>query len=324
MSTDHSIHRATSAAIRAGNGSPDGPARYDVRHTTTYSYSEAVPVCHNQIHLVPRDLPGQRLLSSFIAVDPQPEQVSTHVDSFGNTAGIFAIDEPHSRLVVTSTSRVEVDPPREWRSFRSVPWEEIRDRLRRDLDPATLDARQFTDESPLVRSGPELAAWASESFTPGRPWIEAVVDLTRRIHRDFAYDPAATTTGTPVDEVFRMRRGVCQDFAHLQIACLRSLGLAARYVSGYLSNERRLHGAAGEGAFEAGMVGADASHAWLSCWGGDDGWLDLDPTNDCTAGTLHVTVAWGRDYADVSPVKGVCVGGGRHDVHVAVHVTRIA
>ncbi|MFM7207003.1 MAG: transglutaminase N-terminal domain-containing protein [Planctomycetaceae bacterium] len=315
---------ARSGPIRAGNGSPPGLARYDVRHETCYTYSEVVPVCHNEIHLVPRDLPTQRLLSSFVTVDPQPDHVSTHVDSFGNTAGIFAIDEPHGRLVVTSTSRVEVDPPRDWTSFPPVPWEAIRDRLRRDTDPATLEARQFTDQSPLIRISPQLAAWTAESFPPERPWAEAVVDLTRRIHHDFTYDPAATTTGTTVDEVFALRRGVCQDFAHLQIACLRSLGLAARYVSGYLSNERRVQGTDGEGAFEAGMVGADASHAWLAVWGGDDGWLDLDPTNDCTAGTLHVTVAWGRDYADVSPVKGVCVGGGRHEIRVAVHVTRIA
>jgi transglutaminase-like putative cysteine protease len=311
-------------SIRAGNGSPPGPARYDVRHVTTYAYSEAVPVCHNEIHLVPRELPGQRLLSSFIAVEPQPDHVSTHVDFFGNTAGVFSIDEPHERLIVTSTSRVEVDPPREWTAFERLPWETIRDRLRRDTDPAALEARQFTDESPHVRTMPRLAAWAAESFTPGRWWAEALVDLTGRIHRDFAYDPTATTTATPVEEVFALRRGVCQDFAHLQIACLRSLGLAARYISGYLSNERRLQGTAGEGAYDAGMVGADASHAWLSCWGGEDGWLDVDPTNDCTAGTLHVTVAWGRDYADVSPVKGVCVGGGHHDIRVAVHVARIA
>jgi transglutaminase-like putative cysteine protease len=311
-------------SIRAGNGSPPGPARYDVRHVTTYAYSEAVPVCHNEIHLVPRELPGQRLLSSFIAVEPQPDHVSTHVDFFGNTAGVFSIDEPHERLIVTSTSRVEVDPPREWTAFERLPWETIRDRLRRDTDPAALEARQFTDESPHVRTMPRLAAWAAESFTPGRSWAEALVDLTGRIHRDFAYDPTATTTATPVEEVFALRRGVCQDFAHLQIACLRSLGLAARYISGYLSNERRLQGTAGEGAYDAGMVGADASHAWLSCWGGEDGWLAVDPTNDCTAGTLHVTVAWGRDYADVSPVKGVCVGGGHHDIRVAVHVARIA
>jgi transglutaminase-like putative cysteine protease len=313
-----------SVTIRMGNGAASGPARYDVRHITTYSYSESVPVCHNEIHLVPRDVATQRLLGSGVTVEPQPAHVASHLDYFGNPAAVFSIDEPHERLVITSRSRVEVVPPRDWTELSPLPWEEIRDRLRHGTDPATLDARQFTFDSPLVRGSPRLAAWAATSFTPGRPWAEAVAHLTRRIHRDFTYDPTATQTGTPVDEVFALKRGVCQDFAHLQIACLRSLGLAARYVSGYLSNERRVEGTAGEGANDAGMVGADASHAWLACWGGDDGWLGVDPTNDCTSGTLHVTVAWGRDYGDVSPIKGVCVGGGSHTIDVAVHVTRIA
>jgi transglutaminase-like putative cysteine protease len=311
------------STIRSGNASTSGSARYDVRHTTTYTYSESVPVCHNEIHLVPRKQPRQRLLAIDLQVDPQPAQVATHADYFGNNTGIFSIDEPHDRLTVTAQSRVEVDPPRDWRSFELLPWESLRDRLARDTDAATLEAREFSFDSPLVRGSPHLAAWTAESFTPARPWAEAVVDLTRRIHREFAYDPTATTTSTPVEEVFALRRGVCQDFAHLQIACLRSLGLAARYVSGYLSNERRVEGTVGEGANDAGMVGADASHAWVACWGGEDGWLDVDPTNDCTAGTLHVTVAWGRDYADVSPIKGVCVGGGSHAIQVAVHVSRI-
>ena len=174
------------------------------------------------------------------------------------------------------------------------------------------------------RPSAPLASWAAESFRPGRPWAEALVDLTTRIHREFAYDPNATTTSTPVEEVFALKRGVCQDFAHLQIACLRSLGLAARYVSGYISNARGVAAPGTAPANDAGMVGADASHAWLSCWDGGDGWLDVDPTNDCVAGALHVTVGWGRDYADVSPVKGVCVGGGAHRMDVAVHVVRIA
>lgn len=294
------------------------PARYQVRHQTTYSYSEPVPVCHNELRLVPRDLPRQRLLASTIAVEPEPEGIATHLDSFGNRVGMFAIEEGHRRLVVTATSTVEVDPPRDWRELEPLPWESLRERLTRDTDATTLEARQFTFDSPLVRSSPRLASWAAESFTPSRPWNEALLELTARIHREFAYDPTATTTSTPVEEVFTLKRGVCQDFAHLQIACLRSLGLAARYVSGYISNERP-GGAAGG----AGMVGADASHAWLSCWGGCDGWLDVDPTNDCPAGSLHVTIGWGRDYGDVTPVKGVCLGGGTHAMDVAVHVARI-
>jgi transglutaminase-like putative cysteine protease len=254
-----------------------------------------------------------------LAVDPEPAIISSHIDFFGNHVSMFAIEEGHRRLVVTATSVVEVDPPLDWRALEPLPWETLRDRLSRDTDDATLEARQFTFDSPHVRSSPRLASWAAESFTPGRAWNEAVVELTNRIHRDFIYDPTATTTSTPVEEVFGLKRGVCQDFAHLQIACLRSLGLAARYVSGYISNERPL----GSLAANAGMVGADASHAWLACWGGSDGWLDVDPTNNCTAGTHHVTVAWGRDYADVTPVKGVCLGGGTHTMDVAVHVARL-
>jgi transglutaminase-like putative cysteine protease len=293
-------------------------ARYEVRHETTYSYSEAVPICHNEIHLVPREMPRQRLLSNLIDVVPEPAGTSSHLDFFGNRVGMFTIEEGHRRLVVASTSIVEVDSPRDWRELEPLPWESLRDRLARDTDAATLEARQFTFDSPLVRASPRLASWAAESFRPARPWNEALVELTNRIHREFTYDPTATTTSTPVEEVFSLKRGVCQDFAHLQIACLRSLGLAARYVSGYISNEQA-PGTIGD----AGMVGADASHAWLACWGGSDGWLDVDPTNDCPAGSLHVTIGWGRDYADVTPVKGVCVGGGTHGMEVAVHVSRI-
>ena len=306
------------------NGSPPQTVRYDVRHTTVYSYSEPVPVCHNEIHLVPRGLPGQRLLTSALEVDPVPTGISGSTDYFGNQVGFFAVEEGHKRLAVTATSSVEIDAPLPWQQLPAVPWERIRDEVAAAHSPAAVFAREFVLESPHVRTAPQFAEWAAVSFAPGRPWAEALVDLTRRIHREFAYDPTATTTSTPVEEVFRLRRGVCQDFAHLQIACLRSLGLPARYVSGYLCNERRVHGSGGEGANDAGMVGADASHAWLSCWGGDLGWLDVDPTNDCQAGILHVTVAWGRDYADVSPIKGVCVGGGMHTMQVAVHVTRTA
>jgi len=297
---------------------PSSPARYEVRHKTTYAYSETVSICHNELHLAPRMLPHQRLFTSTLDVEPEPATISSHVDFFGNQVNMFAIEEGHRRLVVTATSMVEIDPPLDWRQLEPLPWETIRDRLACDTDDATLEARQFAFDSPLVRSSPRLASWAAESFTPGRAWNEAVVELTSRIYREFTYDPSATTTSTPVEEIFSLGRGVCQDFAHLQIACLRSLGLAARYVSGYISNERPSGAAYGN----AGMVGADASHAWLSCWGGSNGWLDLDPTNDCTAGTLHVTIGWGREYGDVTPVKGVCLGGGTHVMDVAVHVAR--
>jgi transglutaminase-like putative cysteine protease len=307
-----------------GAADPAGPVRYDVRHTTVYTYSQPVPVCHNEIHLVPRELPRQRLLAATLDMDPVPLDVATFSDYFGNTVGFFAIEEGHERLEIAATSSVEILPTVPWTSLPTLAWETVRDELASPAMPVALKAREFCLDSPLIRGQRHLAAWTLESFTPARPWAEAVMDLTSRIHREFVYDPAATTTTTPVEDVFAHRRGVCQDFAHLQIACLRSLGLAARYVSGYLSNERRVHGSAGDGANDAGMVGADASHAWLACWGGETGWLDVDPTNDCQVGNLHITVAWGRDYGDVTPIKGVCVGGGRHAMDVAVHVTRIA
>ncbi len=295
------------------------PSCYEVRHRTTYVYSETVPICHNELHLVPRQLPRQRLLKNSLEVDPEPVAISWHLDFFGNQVGMFAIEAGHRRLTVTAKSVVEVDSAKDWREFQATPWESLRDRLSRDTDDATLEARQFTFDSPLVRSSPRLASWTAQSFTPGRPWNEAAAELTSRINREFIYDPTATSTSTPVEEVFGLRRGVCQDFAHLQIACLRSIGLAARYVSGYISNERPTGASNGT----AGMVGADASHAWLACWGGNDGWLDVDPTNDCQAGTFHVTIGWGRDYADVTPVKGVCLGGGTHAMEVAVHLGRL-
>lgn len=299
-----------------GREPPDrARVRYDIRHLTTYSYSEPVPVSHNEVHLVPRGLPRQQVLASRIEVDPNPSAISGHLDYFGNPVGFFSIEEGHDRLVVAAHSSVEIGPvigaiP----GGAEEPWERIRERLLGDPGPDPLDARQFRLDSPYVRGGDRIAAWTLESFEPRRPWREAVVELTRRIHREFAYDPAATTTSTPVEEVFDLRRGVCQDFAHLEIACLRSIGLAARYVSGYIASGPRPDGQA--------LVGADASHAWLSVWGGPAGWLDVDPTNDCLPACDHVTVAWGRDYGDVCPIKGVYVGGGHHGIEVAVDVRR--
>lgn len=297
------------------NGHAASPVTYDVRHVTTYTYSEPVPVCHNEIHLVPRWLPRQRLLTNDVAVDPSPTAIFHHTDFFGNPVGFFSIEQGHEQLVVTAKSRVEVAAAPSWRELPRVAWEEVRDRLVADPGPEPLAARQFCYESPLVRRSPLLAEWTRTSFAKGRPWAEALVDLTTRINREFTYDPTATTTSTPVEEVFHLRRGVCQDFAHLQIACLRSIGLAARYVSGYIANGPRPDGTE--------MVGADASHAWLSCWGGGSGWLDVDPTNDCLPDRDHITLGWGRDYGDVCPIKGVYVGGGRHGMDVAVHVLRL-
>ena len=294
------------------------PIRWRVVHTTSYVYSEPVPVCHNEIHLTPRDTPSQQVVSHRLDIDPLPATLAHHTDVFGNRVGFLALDEPHSRLVITATSEVDIVPAAPPRGAGGR-WEAAAGPIFPTATPDHLWLRQFRLDSPLVRCSPSLADWAARSFPAGRPWLEAVRDLTRRIHREFTYDPTATTISTPVEEVFALRRGVCQDFAHLGIACLRSLGLPARYVSGYIASARPT----ADGNGTESMVGADASHAWLSCWGGDHGWVDVDPTNDCLVDRQHVTVAWGRDYGDVCPIKGVYVGGGQHRMSVAVDVRRV-
>jgi len=289
---------------------------YRVRHTTRYAYSQPVAIAHNEVHLTPRTGGLQHARRTQLAIDPAPSVLSQQQDFFGNTIHLFTLQAPHHEMTVTAVSDVSLHAESLPKPEDTPPWEQVRDRLRTSPSPAGLDAYQFVFESPHVRWDDEVAAYAAESFPSGRPLLEAVLDLTRRIHADFKYQPGTTSVTTPIAEVLRDRRGVCQDFTHLEIACLRSLGLAARYVSGYVLNlaePRAAH-----------MVGADASHAWLAIYDPQHGWIDLDPTNDTIPSDQHVTVAWGRDYGDVSPVKGVILGGGEHTVAVAVEVTPIA
>ncbi|HTU18036.1 MAG TPA: transglutaminase family protein [Gemmataceae bacterium] len=285
---------------------------YRVTHTTSYTYSSAVSLCHNLAHLTPRHAPRQACLHSELQVNPVPALLKPQLDFFGNRATYFIIEQPHEKLTVTAVSLTEVmlfNPPP---LGETPPWERVRDHLQTALTPSGLEARQFLLDSPYVKCHADLAAYAAPSFPPGRPLLAAARELTERIHADFRYDSKATTVHTPLREVFRLRRGVCQDFAHLQIACLRSLGLAARYVSGYLrTNHSPDH---------QRLRGADASHAWLSVYCLDFGWIDLDPTNNLIPSDTHILLAWGRDYDDVSPIKGVNLGGGSHTVQVAVDV----
>lgn len=286
---------------------------YRILHTTTYSYSEPVSLCQNVVHLAPRPCPRQRSERSVLSITPDPAVMEERVDYFGNPVGYFTIQEPHRELAVTVMHRLTVMPEPVVDPARSPSWESVRERLAKDRSPVWLDACQFAFDSRYAAADASLASYATKSFTPGRPILEASLDLTRRIHTDFVYDPRATTLATPVAEVFASRRGVCQDFAHLQIACLRSLGLATRYVSGYLSTVPP--------PGRPRLVGADATHAWISVFCGEAGWVDLDPTNDQTLGDRHILLAWGRDYDDVSPMKGVILGGGQHTVHVSVDVS---
>ncbi|QDU51672.1 transglutaminase family protein [Gimesia panareensis] len=287
--------------------------KYKITHITKYAYSEAVPVCQNVVHLAPRALPYQMCDDFQLLIHPDPYSISHRKDYFGNEVCFFSIDQPHTGLSVTATSHVSVMATPVIPPENTPAWESVSLALKSEQTPALLDAYQYIFDSPGVKVFPKLIDYAEVSFTKGRPILEAVLDLTRRIHQDLRYDPRATNVNTQIDEVFEQRHGVCQDFAHLQIGCLRILGLAARYVSGYL----RTMPPPGKPR----LVGADASHAWLSVYCGEKaGWVDVDPTNNVAASIDHITVAWGRDYYDVCPIQGTIVGGGEHRMTVSVDV----
>ncbi len=288
---------------------------YRVSHTTTYDYSDPVSVCQNLAHLTPRSAPRQRCHATHLSIYPVPAVMLGRTDYFGNPATFFAMQEPHRQLTLTAEHVVDVVSHDFPNVVDTTPWEDVRDLLQVDCSPDILDASQFIFNSRYVAAKGELAEYALRSFSARRPILEGVLELTGRIHADFEYDPQATTVATPVNEVFEERRGVCQDFAHLQIACLRSLGLAARYVSGYLRTSPP--------PGYVPLIGTDATHAWLSVFCPGLGWIDVDPTNDQLSDDAYILLAWGRDYDDVSPVKGVVLGGGKHKVSVAVHVEHL-
>jgi transglutaminase-like putative cysteine protease len=298
--------------------------RYRLRHTTSYTYSWAVDISHHMLHLALPELPRQRVGACLVTTNPQAGRLAAQVDHFGNRVAHLTIDAPHTRFDVELRAEVEVDAFHAGDIEATPPWEEIRDRLSGDGFPEFVAESEFVQVSPLTLATPEMQAYALESFAPGRPILAAVRELTGRIFRDFRYDPAATDVSTPVATVMEARAGVCQDFAHIEIAMLRGLGLAARYVSGYIRTVRPGGAAPAKDAAksaESGLRGADASHAWLSVWcGPQHGWVDLDPTNDLICSDEHVTAAYGRDYGDISPVRGVVLGGGPHRVGVAVEL----
>ncbi|MGO9600926.1 MAG: transglutaminase family protein [Isosphaeraceae bacterium] len=289
---------------------------YKCVHTTIYDYVEQVSLCHNLLHLTTRSGPSQTRRSSELRISPPPSVMTERIDYFGNTATFATIEEPHRALCVTAINVAELAPTPPPSPELSPPWEAVRDQLCTDPSPDVLAASQFAFDSPYVPTGKRLAAYAAPSFPAGRPIHQAVLDLTTRIHSEFRYDPTATTIATPINEVLEQRHGVCQDFAHLQIGCLRSLGLAARYVSGYLVNIPP--------PGRTRLVGDEASHAWVSFFCPGYGWIDLDPTNNQLPFDRHITLAWGRDYDDVSPIKGVILGGGNHTVKVTVNIAPFA
>lgn len=289
--------------------------RYRVHHMTSYRYSEAFANCHNQVRLTPRNSSAQRCISSEIIVEPQPEVFDRHVDVFGNLVESFSLHIPSNFLDVQAISEVDIEKRPPVPTDISDSWEQVRDLLAGDTGQAELDPLQYIFDSPLVGRTAEAEEYAMQSFKPGTPLMLGAQDLMKRINVDFKFDPSATVVGTSVAEVFRKRRGVCQDFAHLMSACLRAIGLPARYVSGYI----RTDPAPGR----TKLVGADASHAWCSTWCPKAGWQDFDPTNNASPDDRHITLAWGRDYSDVSPICGVVLGGGGHRIEVSVDVAPV-
>ncbi len=300
------------AAATSGVGDP---RVFRVSHRTTYEYGGPVEQSYNEAHLRPRATDRQQCRWHTLEIDPEPVSRSEYLDAFGNAVTVFVVAGGFQRLSVTATSEVSVH--RSSLPTASLPWESAQWLLDIDRQAISRDARQYRAPSRLVPVSPDLAEYALASFGAGRPLIEAVVDLAGRIHRDFVYEPGFTSVTTPVLDVLAFRRGVCQDFAHLAVGCVRSMGLAARYVSGYIETIPP------EG--QQRILGADASHAWFSVYLPGSGWIDVDPTNDQVVSDSYVTTAWGRDYWDVSPLRGSVEGGGAsHTLDVAVDVTAVA
>jgi len=290
---------------------------YRVRHRTEYAYDQPVTVSYGEMHLLPREVDGQVCHSTVITIEPTPDDYRERTDFFGNRVAHFSIFEPHDRLTVTATSVVDV------RGRQSMlplvadrPWETVRDATASGADAEALDARQYRLPSPNAPVTAAIAEFAAASFPPGRGLLDASADLMSRIGA-FEFSPGATSVTTTVDEVLAARAGVCQDFAHVAIASLRAMGLAARYVSGYLETEPP--------PGSERLVGADVSHAWASVFVPEAGWVDLDPTNDQFVNDRYVTVGWGRDYGDVPPLKGVIfTEAEQHELTVTVDVVPLS
>lgn len=281
---------------------------YSATHITRHIYQSSASLCLNELRLIPRALPGQLVANSYIRIEPSAP-ISWRKDYFGNHIATFGLFEPHDHLVIEATSTVDVTNSNQ-EFISSICWEDARDMIAAHSDLDTIEALEFVFDSPFIPRGPELADFARPTFTSRRPLFEAVKELSTRIRTEFRYKPQSTSIDMPLFEVLRNRQGVCQDFAQVMIGALRSLRLAARYVSGYLRSS-------------ANYQGAEASHAWVSVFIPGSGWISFDPTNDVMPSDGHVTLAWGRDYGDVMPVKGITVGGGAQKIEVEVRVQPI-
>lgn len=292
--------------------------KYRIRHITEYQYADRVSHCYNLAHMVPRTSLRQTCERSQIQVTPHPAFTSRREDYFGNQAFHFEIQRPHNKLTITSESDVEVSAQRSALNLDfGITCGEARQLLASATDEETLLAREFLLDSSMVQASDALRDYAQPSFSDDRPLLSAVAELTKRIFTEFTYSPEATTVATPLSEVLETRKGVCQDFAHLQVGCLRSLGFPAKYVSGYIETLPP--------PGQEKMVGSDASHAWISVYSPREGWFEFDPTNNQICGDQHIITAWGRDYFDVTPLRGVIFGGGENPIlSVSVDVARIS
>ncbi len=288
---------------------------YEVSHRTLYRYETPVVHSNQRLHLTPRPVADQTIISHALLIEPAPTMRRDSIDTFGNPIVTLEIDREHSTFTVQATSRISVTPRPRVDLSRSMPWQDVANMLRSGPAPLDLDVVQYACSSRLTTPTLAVADFALESFTPGRPVLEAAFHLSRRIFSDFRFDPTATDVSTPIAEVLRKRRGVCQDFSHLALAAIRALKLPARYVSGYLLT-RPPPG-------QTKLRGTDASHAWISVWAPEIGWVDFDPTNGLVPTDEHITIAFGRDYDDVNPISGVILGGAEHTVTVGVDVDQI-
>ncbi|UFN51127.1 transglutaminase family protein [Roseomonas sp. OT10] len=277
-----------------------------VRHVTSYAYGRPVDMATHMLHLTPRALPHQRVISHRLDSTPAPARITHGEDHFGNGVAWMFLDDPHARFEVVARAVVDVSFPAPPPVEATRPWEEVA-----ALAPREPQAAEFTFDSPMVAASAVARDFAAPSFPPGRPILAGLLDLNARFRKEFRFRSGVTTIATPVEEVLRRREGVCQDYSHVMLAGLRSLGLPARYVSGYL----RTYPPPGQ----TKRQGADMSHAWVGAWMGPGlGWIDLDPTNDLVVHEEHVVLGWGRDFGDVSPLRGVILGGGRHTLEVGV------
>jgi transglutaminase-like putative cysteine protease len=285
---------------------------YLVRHRTTYRYLQDVSHSWHQTHLHPRTTPCQSVEASSVTLSLEAASRVLREDYFRNPCEWISIDQPHTHLEILAESRVTVMAGGERASRDSIPWEEVRARLEDPQSEEERDSVQYLFDSPMTLSQSDFAGYGAVSFPPGRPVLAGAMELMNRIHKDFRYDTTVTDVSTPLDKVFEIRAGVCQDLAHVAIAAMRAMGLPARYVSGYLLTIPP--------PGRPRLLGSDASHAWFSVWAPPFGWVDLDPTNDLVVGESHVTASWGRDYGDVAPVAGIILGGHDHVVEVGVDV----